>query len=54
MPFRCDICDSQFEEKRRLEIHKRVHARKSKAYGYGSTEFDHGRGASVASQGFSI
>ncbi len=40
MVFKCKKCDQQFEEKSRLEIHKKVHGRKSKVSEYGSPEFN--------------
>jgi hypothetical protein len=30
LAFKCNICSSEFTEKERLEIHKRVHNRKKK------------------------
>jgi transposase-like protein len=39
MPFKCKECGTQFEEERRLEIHKKVHGRKAKVYEYGDPEF---------------
>lgn len=38
MVFKCSKCGSVFEEKRRLEIHKQTHDRKSKISEYGSPE----------------
>ncbi|HEX7178285.1 MAG: hypothetical protein WB501_00375 [Nitrososphaeraceae archaeon] len=43
MTFKCKICGSQFEEKERLNIHKKVHGRKSKISEYGSPEFNQDR-----------
>ncbi len=43
MAFKCKKCDKQFEEKRRLEIHKKVHDRKSKVSEYGSHGFNDDR-----------
>ncbi len=43
MPFKCKECGTQFEEKRLLEIHKKVHGRKSKISEYGSPEFNQDR-----------
>jgi hypothetical protein len=43
MVFKCSKCDCVFEEKERLEIHKRVHGRKSKIGEYGSPEFNQDR-----------
>ncbi len=43
MAFKCKTCGLQFEEKRRLEIHKKVHGRKSKISEYGSPEFSQDR-----------
>jgi transcription initiation factor IIE alpha subunit len=43
MAFKCSKCGSVFEEKRRLEIHKQVHGRKSKIDEYGSPEFNQDR-----------
>jgi hypothetical protein len=43
MAFKCKTCGLQFEEKRRLEIHKQVHGRKSKVTEYGSPEFSQDR-----------
>lgn len=40
MVFKCKKCDQKFEEKSRLEIHKKVHGRKSKVSEYGSPEFN--------------
>ena len=44
--FKCKICNMNFEDKRRLENHKKVHGRKSKVSEYGNPEFniDHLRG----------
>lgn len=43
MVFKCSKCGSVFEEKRRLEIHKQTHDRKSKVSEYGSPEFNQDR-----------
>ncbi len=43
MAFKCKKCNQQFEEKRRLEIHKKVHGRKSKVSEYGSPGFNDDR-----------
>ena len=43
MVFKCSKCGCVFEEKQRLEIHKRVHGRKSKIDEYGSPEFNQDR-----------
>jgi tRNA(Ile2) C34 agmatinyltransferase TiaS len=43
MAFKCKKCNQQFEEKRRLEIHKKVHDRKSKVSEYGSPGFNDDR-----------
>jgi transcription initiation factor IIE alpha subunit len=43
MVFKCGKCGSVFEEKKRLEIHKKVHDRKSKISEYGSPEFNQDR-----------
>lgn len=43
MVFKCKECGTEFEEKRRLEIHKKVHGRKSKVREYGSPEFSQDR-----------
>jgi hypothetical protein len=38
--FKYKICDMNFEDKRRLENHKKVHGRKSKVSEYGNPEFN--------------
>ena len=38
--FKCKICNMNFEDKRRLENHKKVHGRKSKVSEYGDSEFN--------------
>ena len=38
--FKCKICNMNFEDKRRLENHKKVHGRKSKVSEYGNPEFN--------------
>jgi hypothetical protein len=38
--FKCKICNMSFEDKRRLENHKKVHGRKSKVSEYGDSEFN--------------
>ena len=43
MVFKCGECGMKFEEKRRFEIHKKVHGRKSKISEYGSPEFNQDR-----------
>ena len=43
LAFKCKKCNQQFEEKSRLEIHKKVHGRKSKVSEYGSPEFNQDR-----------
>ena len=43
MAFKCRECGLKFEEKRRLDIHKQVHGRKSKISEYGSPEFNQDR-----------
>lgn len=43
MVFNCKECGLQFEEKRRLDIHKQVHGRKPKISEYGSPEFNQDR-----------
>jgi hypothetical protein len=43
MAFKCKKCGLQFEEKRRLDIHKEVHGRKPKNREYGSPEFNQDR-----------
>lgn len=43
MVFKCSKCGSVFEEKRRLEIHKQTHDRKSKISEDGSPEFNQDR-----------
>jgi hypothetical protein len=43
LAFKCKKCDQQFEEKSRLEIHKKVHDRKSKISEYGSPGFNDDR-----------
>jgi len=43
MAFNCKECGLQFEEKRRLDIHKQVHGRKPKISEYGSPEFNQDR-----------
>ena len=43
MAFKCKECGLKFEEKRRLDIHKQVHGRKSKISEYGSPEFNQDR-----------
>ena len=43
MVFKCSKCGIVFEEKRRLEIHKQTHDRKSKIGEYGSSEFNQDR-----------
>ena len=37
--FKCKICNMSFEDKRRLENHKKVHGRKSKVSEYVNPEF---------------
>jgi tRNA(Ile2) C34 agmatinyltransferase TiaS len=41
--FKCKTCGMQFEEKKRFEIHKGVHGRKSKVVEYGDPEFSKDR-----------
>ena len=43
MAFKCKQCGLEFEEKRRLDIHKRAHGRKPKISEYGSPEFNQDR-----------
>ena len=43
LAFKCKKCNLEFEEKNRLEIHKKVHGRKSKVSEYGSPEFNQDR-----------
>jgi len=43
MAFKCKKCNTQFEEKNRWEIHKKVHDRKSKVSEYGSPGFNDDR-----------
>ncbi|HEY6534611.1 MAG TPA: hypothetical protein VIY08_02200 [Candidatus Nitrosocosmicus sp.] len=43
MAIKCKKCNLQFEEERRLEIHKKVHGRKSKVSEYGSLGFNDDR-----------
>jgi hypothetical protein len=43
LAFKCKKCNLEFEEKKRLEIHKKVHGRKSKVSEYGSPEFNQDR-----------
>ena len=38
--FKCKIGNMNFEDKRRLENHKKVHGRKSKVSEYGNPEFN--------------
>ena len=38
--FKCKICNMNFEDKRPLENHKKVHGRKSKVSEYGNPEFN--------------
>ncbi len=38
MAYKCSKCDLEFEEERRLEIHKKVHGRRSKVFEYGDPE----------------
>jgi hypothetical protein len=38
--FKCKECGLEFEEKRRLDIHKQAHGRKPKISDYGSPEFN--------------
>ena len=41
--FKCKICNMNFEDKRRLENHKKVHGRTSKVSEYGDPEFNKDR-----------
>jgi hypothetical protein len=41
--FKCKVCGTLFVEKRRLEVHKKVHRRKPKINEYGSPEFNQDR-----------
>ena len=41
--FKCKVCGLQFEEEKRLQIHKKVHGRKPKISEYGSPEFNQDR-----------
>ena len=43
LAFKCKKCNLEFDEKKRLEIHKKVHGRKSKVSEYGSPEFNQDR-----------
>jgi transcription elongation factor Elf1 len=43
MVLKCKICGLQFEEEKRLQIHKNVHGRKPKISEYGSPEFSQDR-----------
>jgi len=43
LALKCKKCNLEFEEKKRREIHKNVHDRKSKVYEYGSPEFNDDR-----------
>jgi hypothetical protein len=43
MVFKCKVCGLQFEEEKRLQIHKKVHGRKPKISEYGSPEFNQDR-----------
>jgi hypothetical protein len=43
MVFKCKVCGSQFEDEKRLQIHKNVHGRKPKISEYGSPEFSQDR-----------
>lgn len=38
--FKCKKCGAVFDEKRRLEIHSRVHGRKPKVVDAGGIDFD--------------
>ena len=38
--FKCKKCNMIFEDKRRLENHKKVYGRKSKVFEYGGPEFN--------------
>ena len=38
--FKCKTCNMNFEDKRRLENHKKVHGRKSKVSEYGNPEIN--------------
>ncbi|MGA7142033.1 MAG: hypothetical protein WBX29_08485 [Nitrososphaeraceae archaeon] len=40
---KCKVCGLQFEEEKRLQIHKKVHGRKPKISEYGSPEFSQDR-----------
>jgi hypothetical protein len=41
--FKCKICNMNFEDKRHLETHKKVHGRTSKVSEYGDPEFNKDR-----------
>ncbi len=43
LTFKCKVCGLQFEEEKRLRIHKKVHGRKPKISEYGSPEFNQDR-----------
>jgi hypothetical protein len=43
MVLKCKICGLQFEEEKRLQIHKNVHGRKPKISEHGSPEFSQDR-----------
>ena len=43
MALKCKECGLEFEEKRRLDIHKQAHGRKPKISEYGSPEFNQDR-----------
>ena len=43
MVFKGKVCGLQFEEEKRLQIHKKVHGRKPKISEYGSPEFNQDR-----------
>ena len=40
---KCKVCGMQFEDEKRLQIHKKVHGRKPKISEYGSPEFSQDR-----------
>jgi hypothetical protein len=43
LAFKCKKSNLEFDEKKRLEIHKKVHDRKSKVSEYGSPGFNDDR-----------
>lgn len=40
LKFKCKTCCSEFDTKERLDVHKRVHNRRSKVYEYEYRDFN--------------